>query len=103
MAVMQPAATGTAAAREPVAHEIAIDCKVAKIFYGTFLAVRDSHVPIQKGKITGFIDHQVPPAIPLVGIIQESLFANDGGSAALATLDNEWRKVAARTIPLTED
>lgn len=55
------------------------------------------------GKITGFIDHQVPPAIPLVGIIQESLFANDGGSAALATLDNEWRKVAARTIPLTED
>ena len=55
------------------------------------------------GKITGLIDHQVPPAIPLVGIIQESLFANDGGSAALATLDNEWRKVAARTIPLTED
>lgn len=23
--------------------------------YGSFLAVRDSHVPIQKGKITGFI------------------------------------------------
>ena len=55
MAVMQTAATGTAAVREPAAHEIAIDCKVAKIFYGTFLAVRDSHVPIQKGKITGFI------------------------------------------------
>jgi len=36
-------------------HGIAIDCKVDKIHYGSFLAVRDSHVPIQKGKITGFI------------------------------------------------
>ena len=35
--------------------ELAIDCNVAKIFYGTFLAVRDSHVPIQSGNITGFI------------------------------------------------
>jgi phosphate transport system ATP-binding protein len=38
-------------------HEagLAIDCKVKKILYGSFLAVRDSNVPIQKGKITGFI------------------------------------------------
>ena len=35
--------------------ELAMDCKVKKIMYGSFLAVRDSHVPIQKGKITGFI------------------------------------------------
>ena len=35
--------------------ELAIDCNVAKIFYGAFLAVRDSHVPIQRGNITGFI------------------------------------------------
>ncbi len=34
---------------------IAIDCKLNKVFYGDFLAVRDSHVPIEKGKITGFI------------------------------------------------
>ncbi|MFQ8431360.1 phosphate ABC transporter ATP-binding protein PstB [Amaricoccus sp. W119] len=34
---------------------IAIDAKVEKIYYGDFLAVRDSHVPIEKGKITGFI------------------------------------------------
>jgi len=33
----------------------AIDCKVDKLFYGDFLAVRDSVVPIEKGKITGFI------------------------------------------------
>ncbi|WP_232297995.1 phosphate ABC transporter ATP-binding protein PstB [Nitrosospira sp. NpAV] len=32
-----------------------MDCKLDKIFYGNFLAVRDSHVPIEKNKITGFI------------------------------------------------
>src|SRR6516162_3552765 len=35
--------------------EVAINCKVSKIYYGSFLAVRDAHVPIHKGKITGFI------------------------------------------------
>jgi phosphate transport system ATP-binding protein len=34
---------------------LAMDCQVDKIFYGKFLAVRDSNVPIEKGKITGFI------------------------------------------------
>src|SRR5208337_3209225 len=37
------------------ASDVAIDCRVDKIFYGKFLAVRDSVVPIEKGKITGFI------------------------------------------------
>jgi phosphate transport system ATP-binding protein len=37
------------------ASDVAIDCKVDKIFYGNFLAVRDSAVPVEKGKITGFI------------------------------------------------
>lgn len=55
-----------------------------------------------QGRITGFIDHQVPAAIPLVGIVQQAIFDEDGGPA-LRTLDNEWRKVAARTIPVTED
>jgi phosphate transport system ATP-binding protein len=32
-----------------------IDCNVEKIFYGDFLAVRDSRLSIEKGKITGFI------------------------------------------------
>jgi phosphate transport system ATP-binding protein len=32
-----------------------IDCKIDKLYYGDFLAVRDSHVPVAKGKITGFI------------------------------------------------
>jgi phosphate transport system ATP-binding protein len=38
-----------------LAPAAAIDCKVDKLFYGDFLAVRDSEVPIEKGKITGFI------------------------------------------------
>ncbi|WP_243232038.1 ABC transporter substrate-binding protein [Microbacterium sp. CIAB417] len=55
-----------------------------------------------EGKITGFIDHQVPTAIPLTGIVQQFLY-DDDASGALRTLDNEWRKVAARTITPTED
>ena len=40
---------------EPYKAELAIECKVKKILYGSFLAVRDSNIPIQKGQITGFI------------------------------------------------
>ncbi|HYB40283.1 MAG TPA: phosphate ABC transporter ATP-binding protein PstB [Candidatus Methylomirabilis sp.] len=32
-----------------------MDGKLDQVYYGGFLAVRDSHVKIQKGKITGFI------------------------------------------------
>ena len=63
--VASPALVGTAArsAKTPMeaamaaaaAGPIVIDCKLDKIFYGSFMAVRDSHVPIEKGKITGFI------------------------------------------------
>jgi phosphate transport system ATP-binding protein len=35
--------------------DVVIDCKLDKVFYGDFHAVRDSHIPIQKGQITGFI------------------------------------------------
>ncbi|WP_026530168.1 ABC transporter substrate-binding protein [Haematomicrobium sanguinis] len=55
----------------------------------------------EANKITGFIDHQIPPAIPLTGIIQQAVF-DGNGEQAMNTLDNEWRKVAARTIPVTE-
>ncbi len=37
------------------AGDVVIDCRLEKIFYGDFLAVRDSVVPIEKKKITGFI------------------------------------------------
>jgi phosphate transport system ATP-binding protein len=48
------AADADSAAPAPPA-KVVIDCKLDKIFYGDFLAVRDSHVPIEKGKITGLI------------------------------------------------
>ena len=35
--------------------EVVLDCRAEKIFYTDFLAVRDSHVPIRKNQITGFI------------------------------------------------
>ena len=35
--------------------EVVLDCHAEQIFYGDFLAVRDSKVPIRKNKITGFI------------------------------------------------
>ena len=38
-----------------VSPEVAIGARIEKIFYGDFLAVRDSDVDIEKGKITGFI------------------------------------------------
>jgi len=38
-----------------LADEVVLDCRAEKIFYGNFLAVRDSHIPIRKNRITGFI------------------------------------------------
>src|SRR5215468_9269183 len=34
---------------------VIIDCKIDNLYYGQFLAVRDSHIPIEKGRITAFI------------------------------------------------
>ncbi len=49
--------SATSLERTPAGNStnLAMDCQVDKIFYGKFLAVRDSNVPIEKGKITGFI------------------------------------------------
>jgi phosphate transport system ATP-binding protein len=35
--------------------EVIIDCQIDQLYYGKFLAVRDSHIPIHKGEITAFI------------------------------------------------
>src|SRR6266850_5225542 len=37
------------------AGEVIIDCKIDRLYYSKFLAVRDSHIPIEKGHITAFI------------------------------------------------
>ncbi|SIS70238.1 phosphate ABC transporter ATP-binding protein PstB [Neptunomonas antarctica] len=34
---------------------VVLDCQVNNIYYGDFRAVRDSHIPIEKNKVTGFI------------------------------------------------
>lgn len=39
----------------PASNGVVIDCMVDKIYYGDFLAVRDSKLPILKNQITGFI------------------------------------------------
>lgn len=48
------------------------------------------------GKIIGFIDHQIPAAVPLVNMLQ-SLVITGNTEAFLEDLDSEWSKVAART------
>ncbi|WP_321532389.1 phosphate ABC transporter ATP-binding protein PstB [uncultured Desulfuromonas sp.] len=45
----------TEAAAFSPAGDVVIDCNLDKVYYGSYNAVRDSHVPIEKGKITGFI------------------------------------------------
>ncbi len=52
-AIAETAASG-AAAYQPEG-KVVIDCHAKSIFYGKFRAVRDSSVPIEKNKITGFI------------------------------------------------
>jgi phosphate transport system ATP-binding protein len=49
------AAVNSRQSAEPQKAGLAIDFNVKKILYGSFLAVRDSNVPVQKGQITGFI------------------------------------------------
>jgi raffinose/stachyose/melibiose transport system substrate-binding protein len=48
------------------------------------------------GKIIGFIDHQIPAAVPLVNLLQTLVITGDTDTF-LADLDSEWDKVAART------
>ncbi len=55
MGTMTAERNGRAVATAPTAPAVVIDCQLEQVYYGGFLAVRDSHVQIQKGRITGFI------------------------------------------------
>jgi phosphate transport system ATP-binding protein len=46
---------GTSRPTERGPSGVVIDCKLDQVYYGGFLAVRDSHVVVERGKITGFI------------------------------------------------
>ena len=55
MAVQMQSNIAEAPAPAPLPQEIAIECDVSKIYYGEFMAVRDSRLSVPKGTITGFI------------------------------------------------
>jgi len=56
---MVPNATSTSKAAVPPANgkngEVVMDANIKELFYGTFKAVRDTAIPIQKNSITAFI------------------------------------------------
>ena len=49
------APAGAASPNHAPAAATVIDCKIDRMFYGTFKAVRDTRLPIQRGQITAFI------------------------------------------------
>ncbi|MEO0036354.1 MAG: hypothetical protein RLZZ501_2377 [Pseudomonadota bacterium] len=55
MAAIEQNITPGADTVTPGNNPVAIDVRIDKIHYGSFLAVRDSAIQIEKGKITGFI------------------------------------------------
>jgi phosphate transport system ATP-binding protein len=55
MPTTTPVNQGHSIPRSHGAPEVIIDCQIDQLYYGKFLAVRDSHLPIDKGKITAFI------------------------------------------------
>src|SRR3974390_2819171 len=34
---------------------VVLNCEIEELYYGKFKAVRDTHIPIERGKITAFI------------------------------------------------
>jgi raffinose/stachyose/melibiose transport system substrate-binding protein len=59
-------------------------------------ALQGMAVYFNAGKVNGYMDHRLPPSIPLVNITQQFVLDGDK-SRFLNTLDNEWFKIAART------
>ena len=55
MTVVQPLKGQAPIKPASLGGDLAINCNVREIHYGSFLAVRDARVPIRTGKITGFI------------------------------------------------
>lgn len=52
---LTPTETGDTASTAAASSPVAIQCKIDELFYGDFLAVRDSEVTIKKNQITAFI------------------------------------------------
>ncbi len=56
----------------------------------------------EDNRIIGFIDHQLPASLPLPQYLQ-ALVLGGRTEDFLATMDREWSKIAARTIPNEKD
>src|SRR5215471_9618820 len=54
MTNLQPEPPDTTGATSD-AKEVVIDCDINELYYGTFKAVRDAHIPVQRNAITAFI------------------------------------------------
>lgn len=55
-------------------------------------------VPLfEEGRIAGYADHQIPTSVNLEAHVQTLVLGGDT-EAFLTTLDEEWRKVARRTV-----
>jgi phosphate transport system ATP-binding protein len=54
MAGMQSIPTGTTETAHTT-NGVVIDCDIRELYYGTFKAVRDTQIPVQKNSITAFI------------------------------------------------
>src|ERR687884_2309679 len=55
MTTMTPASNRTDGVSGNAASEVIIDCRIDHLYYGKFLAVRDSYIPVYQGEITAFI------------------------------------------------
>src|ERR1041385_8693581 len=54
MASMQPIPSGITE-RAQATNGVVIDCAIRELYYGTFKAVRDTQIPVEKNSITAFI------------------------------------------------
>src|SRR5208282_3914236 len=48
-------AAAEGSAKKPKSNGVVIDCKIEELYYGTFKAVRDTSIPVNKNRITAFI------------------------------------------------
>jgi phosphate transport system ATP-binding protein len=49
----EPILPNTLTTQSPL--DVVIDCQIQELFYGSFKAVRDTHIPIEKNAVTAFI------------------------------------------------
>lgn len=64
---------------------------------GTDPALAGMQEYFSAGRVIGYFDHDVPPSIPLPALLQQFILDGDA-KAYLRRMDNEFEKLAARTL-----